>query len=166
MNGKQRLIETSVGVFIILGIVALAFLAFKVSGLTVFSGGETYRVSAEFESIGDLEIRAPVTIAGVRVGEVSSIDLDPTTYQAMVRMHIDDGIKIPEDSTANIYTAGLIGANYISLTPGLSETYLKNRGKIERTNQALILQNVIGQLLFSLKSDSKEKSAKENTTGA
>lgn len=157
---NQRLIEVVVGIFIIIAILCLIFLAFKVSGLTSYSYSNAYTVSADFQNIGDLKPRAPVTVAGVRVGEITAISLDDASYTAKVTMRIDSTDKIPVDSTANIYTAGLIGSNYISITPGFSEEYLKDGGQITRTNQAMILQNVIGQLLFSLKSgDSKSQSS-------
>lgn len=154
---RQRVFEFCVGIFMILGIVALVFLAFKVSGLTSYSSGSSYNITASFQNIGDLKERAPVTIAGVRIGQITSITLNPETYEAVVHMRIDGNDQIPVDSTANIYTAGLIGSNYISITPGFSEAFLKNGGKIERTNQAMILQNIIGQLLYSFKGGSDDK---------
>ncbi len=149
----------------ILGIAALVFLALKVSGLTSYSYGSSYKITASFQNIGDLKERAPVTVAGVRIGQVTKITLDPVTYEAVVHMRIEDHDQLPVDSTANIYTAGLIGSNYISITPGFSDTFLKNGGKIERTNQAMILQNIIGQLLYSFKNDSsdQESSGSDNS---
>lgn len=165
---KQRFADVSVGVFMLLGVLALLFLAFKVSGLTSFSYSNSYQITASFENIGDLKIRAPVTIAGVRIGEITKINLNPQTYQAIVTMRIEGQEKIPVDSTANIYTAGLIGSNYISLTPGFSEDYLKNGDVLARTNQAMILQNIIGQLLYSFtnKGDDDKKTDNSATAGA
>lgn len=149
---RQRYFEFFVGLFMMAGIVALSVLAFKVSGLTSFSEAGTYRIRAEFTNIGDLKVRAPVTIAGVKIGRVTAIELDPKNFKAAVIMEIDQvSDHIPIDSTANIFTAGLLGANYISITPGFSQAYLKAGDRIINTNQALILQNLIGQLLFSLK---------------
>ncbi|PIQ44023.1 MAG: outer membrane lipid asymmetry maintenance protein MlaD [Gammaproteobacteria bacterium CG11_big_fil_rev_8_21_14_0_20_46_22] len=163
---KQRVTEMVVGIFIIIAILCFIFLAFKVSGLTSFSHANTYRVKAEFQNIGDLKVRAPVTIAGVAIGQVSHIDLDPETYQAVVTMKIAQRDQIPVDSTANIFTAGLIGSNYVSITPGFSPVFVKNGGNILRTNQAMILQDVIGQLLFSLKGgdDKADDKAKASTS--
>jgi phospholipid/cholesterol/gamma-HCH transport system substrate-binding protein len=161
---RQRLFELCVGCFMIIGLLALVFLAFKVSGLTSFSSGNTYRVTAAFDNIGDLKVRAPVTVAGVNIGQITEITLNPVTYRAVVTMDIDHEDKIPVDSTANIFTAGLIGSNYISLTPGFSDEYVKNGGKIDRTNQAMILQNIIGQLLYSFKSGDKSSDAKKDAT--
>lgn len=160
MAKSQRYFETSVGLFIVLAIGALIFLAFKVSGLTAYSYPDSYFITANFENIGDLKIRAPVTVAGVRVGEITNIQLDSQTYQAIVSMRIEADDKIPVDSTANIYTAGLIGANYISITPGFSDQYLKNNDQLQRANSAMILQNIIGQLLYSFKGDKPKEEHK------
>jgi phospholipid/cholesterol/gamma-HCH transport system substrate-binding protein len=107
-----------------------------------------------------------VTIGGVRIGQVTDNSLNPVTYEAVVTMKINGKDKIPLGSTANIYTAGLIGSNYISITPGFSNDFLTNGGKIERTNQAMILQNIIGQLLYSFKSGDSKSSSKSNSTTA
>jgi phospholipid/cholesterol/gamma-HCH transport system substrate-binding protein len=150
-------IELIVGLLMIAGIIAFIVLAFKVSGFTSFSDYDTYKITAEFTNVGDLKVRAPVTIAGVTIGQVSSIKLDPKSYKAIVIMKILNGHKdIPADSTANIFTAGLLGANYISITPGFEETFLKDGGQIEKTNQALILQNLIGQLMYNLQNKDKK----------
>ena len=163
--GRQRIAEICVGIFMILGIVALIFLAFKVSGLTSYSYADSYYIQANFQNIGDLKARAPITIAGVRIGEITSITLNQQTYEAIVKMRIDDNAEIPVDSTANIYTAGLIGSNYISITPGFASDYLKNGDTLERTNQAMILQDIIGQLLYSFKSGSgTDKDCNQNNT--
>lgn len=154
---KQHRIEFIVGLFMIAGIIALSVLAFKVSGLTVLENGETYKVTAEFTDIGDLKVRAPVTVAGVSIGRVTKIDLDSVTFRAVVTMEINKKKdRIPVDSTANIFTAGLIGSNYISIVPGFEETFLKEGDKIENTNQALILQNLVGKIMFNLENNNKK----------
>jgi phospholipid/cholesterol/gamma-HCH transport system substrate-binding protein len=156
--GQKHRIEFLVGLFMLAGMIALVTLAFKISGLTSLTRQETYSVTAEFEHIGDLKTRAPVTIAGVSIGRVTHITLDPVTFKAIVSLEIDAReTHIPLDSTANIYTAGLIGSNYISITPGFEETYLKAGSKIENTNQALILQNLIGQLIYTVKDKNNTK---------
>lgn len=155
---RRHGIEIIVGLLMIAGIIAFAVLAFKVSGFTNFTDHDTYTVTAAFTNVGDLKVRAPVTVAGVTIGQVTSIKLDPTTYKAVVTMKIINGRNnIPVDSTANIFTAGLLGANYISITPGFSEKFLTNGGTIENTNQALILQNLVGQLMYTLKHKDKEQ---------
>ena len=157
---QQSKIDFIVGLFVIAGILAMSFLALRVSGLTPFNNQEIYRVQAYFTNIGDLKIRAPVSIGGVTIGRVVKVDLDPETFNAVVTMEINkQQDHIPTDSIANIYTAGLIGTNYINLAPGFDETYLKEGSQIRNTNQALILQNIIGQLMFNVgqgkKSDTK-----------
>ena len=153
---KQAVIETVVGIFIILALICLIILAIQVSGLSNYRHQRSYEVTAAFNNIGDLKIRAPVTIGGVRIGQVVNIALDPKTFQAIATFSINKQYNnIPVDSTANIYTAGLLGSNYISLTPGFSDKNLKNGDQIQNSHSALILQNLIGQLLFSLKGDSQ-----------
>lgn len=149
---RQRYINLIVGAFMIAAIVSLIVLAFRVSGLTSYTAANTYTVTAAFTNIGDLKVRAPVTIAGVTIGRITDITLNAQTYKAIVTMQIDKNENnIPTDSTASILTAGLLGANYIGITPGFDTTFLKEGSVIENTNQALILQNLIGQLMFSLK---------------
>lgn len=155
MNG-QRIIDFVVGCFIIAGIIAFSALAFRVSGLTTYTGTNTYPVTAEFTNIGDLKVRAPVTMAGVTIGRITAISLNPKTYKAIVTMQIDKrDDNIPTDSTASILTAGLLGANYIGIDPGFDDAFLKAGGSINNTNQALILQDLIGQLMFNLKGNKK-----------
>ena len=153
----QHKMEFIVGLFMIAGMLALALLAFKISGLTVFEHNESYWVTAEFTHIGDLKVRAPVTIAGVPIGRVTKVVLDPETFRAVVTLKIGkNNDHIPTDSTASIFTAGLIGSNYVSIVPGFDETFLKEGDRVENTNQALILQKLIGQFMFNLKKDEKE----------
>lgn len=134
------------------GMLALLMLALKVSGLSAYVGKQDYLVTANFDNVGGLKLRSPVTIAGVRIGEVADIQLDKNTFKALVTLRINSNQdKIPVDSSASILTQGLLGANYISLTPGYEENNLKNGSQIENTHPALILENLIGQLLFSLK---------------
>jgi len=152
---RERTVESIVGVFMLAGILALLLLALKVSGLSASLSGKNYSITADFDNVGSLKPRAPVTIAGVHVGQVASIHLDPTTFRAVITMQIDsDENKLPNDSSASIFTQGLLGANYISLTPGFNQVFLKNGDQIQNTRPALILENLIGQLLFSIKSSS------------
>ena len=162
---RKRVAETCVGLLIIIGFLALAFLAFKVSGLSWRSLGNTYTIKANFNNIGDLKERSPVTIAGVKVGQITDITLNPQTYEAQVTMRIDQDQKIPATSTVNIYTQGLIGSNYISIEPGFGDTYLSDGDTLERTNSAMILQNIIGQLMYSFKhSGSSDNSSQSSST--
>ena len=151
---KIRIVELMVGCFIIAAIAALMVLAFKVSGLTIDQSKTSYKVTASFSNIGDLKIRAPVTVAGVRIGQVVAIQLDQKSYKAVVTMRfLGSEHNIPVDSNASIVTAGLLGANYVSITPGFEESYLKNGDEIEDTHPALQLETMIGQLLFNMKKD-------------
>lgn len=155
---KTRTVEIFVGLFLLAGILSLIMLAFQVSGMANIVGRSGYYVTANFDNIGDLRIRAPVSIGGVRVGEVTGISLNPTTFQAVVTLQIEpDQNKIPSDSTASIFTEGLLGSNYISLSPGFADTNLKNGDKIQTTHSALILENLIGQLMYKIGSSSDSK---------
>lgn len=150
--------EVSVGIFILLGFLALLFLAFQVSDLTTYSRANSYELTANFDNIGDLKVRAPVTIAGVRVGQVAGIDLDGKNYQARVTLRLKkEDSNIPLDSSASIVTAGLLGSNFISITPGFEDNYYKDGDVIEETHSAILLEQMIGQLLFSMnKEETKE----------
>ncbi len=154
MRTNTRAIEITVGVFILVGFLALLMLALQVSGLGNIVGNNGYNVTATFTNIGDLRVRAPVSVAGVRIGEVSNITLDPATYRAVVTMQLEKKSQIPVDSSASIFTEGLLGSNYISINPGFSNTFLKNGGNIQNTHSALILENLIGQLMYKLNSNS------------
>src|SRR5689334_22154849 len=148
---QTKNIEVIVGAFLLAGILALLMLAFQVSGLTDIAGKQGYNVTAAFDNIGDLRVRAQVSIGGVRIGEVTNIRLDPTTFKAVVTLRINPNQKaIPTDSTASIYTEGLLGSNYISIIPGFADTNLKNGDKITMTHSAMILENLIGQLMYKL----------------
>lgn len=156
---QQRLTETLVGAFILAGIAALFMLALKVSGLSDEMYQKGYQIKANFDNIGGLKPRAPVTVAGVKIGQVTDIQLNKNTFKATVVMTIDSNQNtLPSDSSASIFTEGLLGSNYISLTPGYDETFLKNGDIIQNTHPALVLENLIGQFMFKLSnSDSKQK---------
>ncbi len=154
---RTRSLEFIVGLFMIAGIVGLVILAFQVSGLTLIGNGDYYVVNAEFDNIGSLKVRAPVSVGGVTVGRITDISLDPTSFRAKVTMQIKDKFnRFPIDTSASILTEGLLGSNYISLTPGFEKKTLRQGDAIETTHSALILENLIGQLLFNMKGDKKE----------
>ncbi len=154
---NRRFIEFIVGLFMVAGIAALVFLALKVSGLTRIGHSGSYQVIAYFDNVGDLKPRAPVRIAGVRVGEVGSIHLNPEDFRASVVLLIDDSEKnIPVDTTAAIYTEGLLGSNYISLTPGYEKENLHDGSLIQNTTSALVLEKLIGQFLFNAQKSGNE----------
>jgi len=148
--GKQRAIEIAVGAFMAAGLVALFFLAMQVSNLSTAVGSDGYRLKARFHNVGSLKVRAPVDMAGVRIGRVEAIDVDQGTYEAVVTLRIDKKYdRIPDDTFANIFTAGLLGEQYIGLDPGGSDLYLKNGDELIHTQSALVLEQLVGQLLFS-----------------
>ena len=150
--------DTLVGLFVASGIVGLFFLALQVSNLSSFVEEDSYTITARFENSGGLKIKSPVSAAGVKIGKVKSISFDPKTYESVVQMSINSQYNtIPDDTTASVFTAGLLGEQYVNLEPGGSDVYLQNDGKIEITQSAIILEKAIGQFLFK----SAEESAEE-----
>ncbi len=147
---SSRQLEILVGVFMAVGLVALFFLAMQVSNLGTLHTGDSYRVKARFDNIGSLKVKAPVTMAGVEVGRVAQIGFDKERFQAVVGLDIyAEYDEIPEDTYAKILTAGLLGEQYIGLDPGGSDQVLKDGSEIEVTQSALVLEEVIGQFIFS-----------------
>lgn len=158
-------LETFVGFFIIIALCGLLFLAFKVSGLTRFGESNYYSLQADFNDIGGLKVRAPVSVSGVKIGSVANIQLNPQSYRAEVTLQISDRYKdLPVDTSASILTQGLLGSNYISLSPGYEQKMLAPNARIETTHSALILENLVGQLMYNLsnkKSSAATASAKK-----
>ena len=147
---QTRTIELTVGVFVALGLAALLMLAMKVSNLSRLTEGEGYHVTARFANIGGLKVRAPVTMAGVRIGRVTGIRFDEQTYEALVELTIQNQYdRLPEDTSASIYTAGLLGEQYVSLEAGAEDRFLKQGDDIRLTQSALVLERLVGQFLFS-----------------
>ncbi len=147
---NSKTVEIIVGLFVALGVAALFMLAMKVSNLSAFSGDGGYVITARFENIGGLKVRSPVTVAGVRVGRISNIGFDNTTYEAVVSMNISsDYNTLPTDTSASIFTAGLLGEQYVALEPGGDEKYLQQGGEVRLTQSAIVLEQVIGQFLYS-----------------
>ncbi len=148
--------DTLVGLFVAAGIAGLFFLALQVSNLSSFSNKASYTISANFANSGGLKVRSPVSVAGVKIGQVSAISLDPKSYQSVVTMSIDAAYnQLPDDTTASVFTAGLLGEQYVSLEPGGSDTFLKDNGKIDITQPAIILEKAIGQFLFKAAEEKK-----------
>jgi phospholipid/cholesterol/gamma-HCH transport system substrate-binding protein len=150
--GKKS-IETFVGIFVLLGIAGVVFLALKAANLGSFGGGDTYTLMARFDNIGALKVRAPVRSAGVTVGRVASIGLDPKTYQGVVRLEVERGFEFPKDSSARILTSGLLGDQYIGLEPGAEEKSFTAGDTIKQTQSAVVLESLISQFLFSKAAD-------------
>jgi phospholipid/cholesterol/gamma-HCH transport system substrate-binding protein len=152
---SNRTLEIGTGLFVLLGFAALFFLAMQLpqSGLRISSARSGYRVTADFDNIGDLKVGAPVTMSGVDMGRVDSIRFDSNNYKAVVSMRIDNQYnKIPDDSFASINTQGLLGGKYIGLSPGGSDTFLKNGSHIDQTQSAIVLESLINKLFASFAS--------------
>lgn len=148
---RMRTIEIAVGAFMLAGILALTFLAFRVSGFAFNQQGSTYHVTARFKDIGGLTLRAKVSISGVTVGRVTGIHVDTSAGQAIVDMTLDkDAGPISSDAGAKIVTEGILGGKFIALVPGAEETQLKDGSVIQDTQGALILEDLIGQFVKSM----------------
>ncbi len=144
---SKKGIETLVGLFVALGMLGLVFLAMKAANLGGVSTGDTYRLTARFDNIGGLKLRAPVRTAGVVVGRVTGIALDGKTYQAMVTLEIERKFVFPKDTAAKILTSGLLGDQYVGLEPGGDDKDLRPGDQIAQTQSAVVLENLIGQFL-------------------
>ena len=145
----NRTLEIGTGLFVLLGFAALFFLTTQLpsSGLKLSSAKSGYHISAEFDNIGDLKVGSPVTIAGVRVGDVNKIHFDPKTFKAVVVLRIDNQYnQIPDDSFASIQTQGLLGGKYIGFSPGGSDTNFKEGSRVEQTQSAIVLESLINKL--------------------
>jgi len=164
MSANTRTLEIGTGLFVLLGFAALAFLTTQLpsSGLKINSSTASYHVTARFDNVGDLKVGAPVTLAGVRIGRVDSVGIDPAEFKAVVALSIDKRYaQIPDDSDASIQTSGLLGAKYVGLGPGGSPTYLAEGGQIQFTQSALVLENLVNKLFasFAGKKDGDAKPA-------
>tara|TARA_B100000780_G_scaffold277393_1_gene247989 strand:+ start:449 stop:910 length:462 start_codon:yes stop_codon:yes gene_type:complete len=146
-------LDAWVGIFVAIGVVSLLGLAMKVGNLTSNDIRETYMVTANFENIGGLKPRAPVKGAGVVVGRVNSIVFDTEAYHAIVSIDIDKRYVFPKDTFANIYTAGLLGEQYIGLEAGGEEKNLEQGDRITQTQDAVVLEKLISQFLYSKASE-------------
>ena len=148
MNLNRSALDLWVGTFVAIGIGAILFLALKVGNLISFGATPGYRLEAGFDNIGGLKLRASVKAAGVVVGRVERIRLDPTTYQAIVTLKIDEGYQFTTDTIASILTSGLLGDVYIGLDAGGDTKMLADGGKLAKTQSGIVLEKLIGQFLF------------------
>jgi phospholipid/cholesterol/gamma-HCH transport system substrate-binding protein len=156
--GVTKTLELAVGIFVALGIAAFFMLAMKVSDITTLGDEEGYRITASFENIGGLKVRAPVTMAGVRIGRVVDVGLDKQTYEAVVTLSVNPLYdQLPIDSSASILTSGLLGEQYVGLEPGGADTYLKAGDQIKLTQSALVLEKMIGRFLTSMTDKNKSE---------
>jgi phospholipid/cholesterol/gamma-HCH transport system substrate-binding protein len=155
----RKELDLWVGIFAVIGIGAMLFLSLKVANLASFSAADTYQIQAKFENIGSLKVRAPVKSAGVVVGRVSEIHFDNESFEAVVTLNVDGRFKFPKDSSAKIMTAGLLGEQYIGLSPGGDSANLKSGDTLKLTQSAVVLENLIGQFLYNkaAEGDTKKK---------
>jgi phospholipid/cholesterol/gamma-HCH transport system substrate-binding protein len=151
---------------VLLGFAALGFLVTQITNRELSVNGNSYRVQAQFENIGSLKVGAAVSMAGVTVGRVESINFDQEVYKAVVQMQINSKFdRIPKDSDASIMTAGLLGGQYIGITAGGDEEFLRNGDRITFVQDALVLENLINQLVATFtrnQAEQAEKSAEES----
>jgi len=152
--------DWGVGLFVLLGGIALAFLALRAGNLSSFSFAPTYSLTAKFDNIGGLKVRAPIKSAGVVVGRVASISLDEKTFQAVVTFQIEKNYIFPKDSSVKILTSGLLGEQYVGLEVGGDEVNLAPGANIQFTQSAIVLESLISQFLYS----SAEKQGTPSTT--
>ncbi len=157
MGKKQT--EVLVGVFVLLGMLAVLFLALKSANLASFSFDATYRISARFDEIGGLKVQAPVKSAGVTVGRIADIRFDNKTFQALVTLDIDRRYVFPADSSAKVLTAGLLGDKYIGIEAGGDDKNIEAGGSIKMTQSAIVLENLIGQFLYNKAGDAAKDGA-------
>ena len=148
-----------VGLFILLGLVALVFLALRAGNMSSFSFASTYQANAYFDNIGGLKVRAPVKSSGVVVGRVSNIGFDNERYQAVVTMDLQAQYEFPDDTSASILTSGLLGEQYIGLTPGGDDKMLADGGQIKYTQSAVVLEELISKFLYSSAADEGKKAS-------
>ena len=142
--------DTMVGLFVAIGIAALFYMALQISNLGSYSSSDSYTISAHFQNSGGLKVKSAVSVAGVTIGRVSSIKLDNESHEAVVEMKIDAQYNnLPDDSSASIYTAGLLGEQYVSIDPGSSEEFLKDKSKLDITSSAIVLEEMIGKFMMN-----------------
>lgn len=146
---NRTVLDLWVGFFVAIGLGALLFLALKVGNLSSAQLSDTYVLQAKFDNIGGLKVRGPVKSAGVVVGRIAEIRFDPTSYEAVVAMNVDGRYRFPKDTFASIYTAGLLGEQYIGLDVGGDEKMLNPGDVIAKTQSAVVLEKLISQFLFN-----------------
>ena len=160
---QTRAIEFGTGLFVLLGFAALFFLVTQITSRGIVWHEDSYGLVARFQNVGSLKVGAPVSMGGVTVGRVENIDFDTSDYRAVVRLRIGSHYAhIPSDSDAAIFTAGLLGGQYVGITPGGAETYFKNGDQIELTQSAVVLENLISKFLF----DKAGQAGDKKTEGA
>lgn len=159
---RDTKLELGVGLFVLLGLAALVYLTVKL-GAGEFVGGDTYKVEARFANTGGLNAGALVMLAGVNVGRVEGIRLDPADYSAIVDMKIRSGVQLPSDTMASIKTSGLIGDKYIALAPGAEEEFLEPSARIIETESAVELESLISKMAFGSVKEGETAGAEAGT---
>jgi phospholipid/cholesterol/gamma-HCH transport system substrate-binding protein len=154
---QRKSLDIWVGLFVLLGALAVMFLALKVGNMSSMSFGPSYTLIARFDNIGGLKPRAPVKSAGVVVGRVESIAFNDKTFQAQVTLRLQGEVQFPKDSSAKILTSGLLGEQYIGIEPGGDEKNFAEGDRIKSTQSAIVLENLISQFLFSKAADSSNE---------
>ncbi|HKQ82238.1 MAG TPA: outer membrane lipid asymmetry maintenance protein MlaD [Steroidobacteraceae bacterium] len=163
----NRAIEISTGLFVLLGLAALFFMVTQITNRQLSTNGKSYAVQAQFENIGSLKVGAPVSMAGVTVGRVESIGFDQNVYKAVVKLRINSTYnRIPKDSDAAIQTSGLLGGQYIGITAGGDEAFLKQGDRIEFVQDAFVLENLINQLVATFMNRNQESGSEQGQSQA
>jgi phospholipid/cholesterol/gamma-HCH transport system substrate-binding protein len=163
---QSRAIEVSAGMFVLLGFGALWFLVTQITNRDTSVAKGAYELIAKYDNIGNLRVGSPVSMAGVTIGRVDSISFDQNVYKAVVKMRINPEFrKLPDDSDASIMTAGLLGGQYVGITPGGSDMYLKEGDQFSLVQDAFVLEKLINQLAatFMSKRDDSSSSGKVGT---
>jgi len=145
----RKELDLWVGMFAVVGIGAMLFLSLKVANLASFTNTDSYQIKAKFDNIGGLKVRAAVKSAGVVVGRVGEIRFDNESFEAVVTLNLDSRYQFPKDSSAKILTSGLLGEQYIGLSPGGDSANLKSGDSLKLTQSAVVLENLISQFLYS-----------------
>ncbi len=145
---ERTALDLWVGMFVVAGMAALVLLAFKVGNLSTYNVSDTYELKAYFSNIGGLKPKASIKSAGVLVGRVTGVTLDTQRYEAEVTMSIDKRYQFPTDTFASILTSGLLGEQYIGLSPGGEEAMLKAGDEVKKTQSAVVLENLIGKFMY------------------
>ncbi|MBK7472858.1 MAG: outer membrane lipid asymmetry maintenance protein MlaD [Betaproteobacteria bacterium] len=154
---NRTTIDLWVGIFVALGLGAIVFLSLKVGNLASFKSDEGYHLDARFDNIGGLKVRAPVKSAGVVVGRVEKIRLDPKTYEAIATLRIEPTYQFTKDTIASILTSGLLGEQYLGLEPGGDTATLKDGDRIAKTQSAVVLEKLLGQFMFGKAAEGGDK---------
>lgn len=157
---QRSKVDVWVGLFVLVGMIAIVFLALQSANLLNLSFQETYKVTAKFDNAGGLKPKAAVRSSGVVVGRIETIAFDDKTFQAVVTMALESRYAFPKDSSLKVLTSGLLGEQYVGIEPGGSEVNLKNGDVVTQTQSAVVLENLIGQFLFNKAAEAGDKPQK------